>query len=98
MPQRIAGLFVAALRWLLPAPERHRTAAVCPEASPHRTHHPRPAHVSGEVHQQAELTWDLPLVRPYLLAHERRQEERRRLDGGALAAWRNGQYVAEVIA
>lgn len=98
MPHRIAGFFVAVLRWLLPAPGRHRTAATCPGAGPYRTHHSRPRHISGEVHQQAELTWDLPLVRPYVLAHERQQEERRRFAGGPLDAWWKGQHVAEVIA
>ncbi|AQW52134.1 hypothetical protein ACIQPP_42795 [Streptomyces violaceusniger] len=71
MPHCIARIFELLLRLLLPAPGRHRNAEKVPvptvDASMARL--PRVPVLPGE---------DIGLVRPYLLAHERRQRARRR--------------------
>ncbi|AEM80141.1 hypothetical protein [Streptomyces violaceusniger] len=70
MPHCIARIFELLLRLLLPAPGRHRSAETVPvptvDVSMARL--PRVSVLRGE---------DSGLVRPYLLAHERRQQERR---------------------
>lgn len=72
MPDCIARIFESLLRLLLPAPGRHRSPEPCPSApnteAPTRPL-PRVPALRGE---------DIGLVRPYLLAFERRQEERRK--------------------
>jgi hypothetical protein len=80
MVHRIARLFEPLLRLLLPGMGRHRLAATTtatdrtgppplpPYAAEPTAHHPGPRPLRGEDHS---------LVRPYLVAHERRQEAQR---------------------
>jgi hypothetical protein len=67
----IAGIFELLLRLLLPAAGRHRSAETVPRPTVDlpTARLPRVPVLRGE---------DIGLVRPYLVAHERRQEERRR--------------------
>lgn len=80
MNQGIARIFEPLLRLLLPAPGRHRSpeppSSVKPVAVPTRTL-PRVSVLRGE---------DIGLVRPYLVAFERRQEARRQR-GRRRALW-----------
>lgn len=71
MPNCIARIFEPLLRLLWPAPGRHRSAGAplavpCGAAPTWPLSLPRPV-LRGE---------DIGLVRPYLVAHERRQMER----------------------
>lgn len=72
MPHCIARLFEPLLRLLLPAPGRHRAVNTRPAASrvdALTEYLPRVPVLRGE---------DTVMVRPYLVAHERRQRARRR--------------------
>jgi hypothetical protein len=71
MPHAIAWIFESLLRLLLPARGRHRS----PGPSPAARSVDRPTVRLPRV--PASPGEDIGLVRPYLLAHERRQEERR---------------------
>ena len=71
MNHGIAQLFKPLLRLLLPASGRHRGAERAPAVPPADTptaRLPRVPVLRGE---------DIGLVRPYLVAHKRQQEERR---------------------
>jgi len=70
MSQGIARFAESLLRLLLPGPGRHRSPNPSPGAplDAVTVHLPRVPAVRGE---------DIGLVRPYLVAHERRQEEQR---------------------
>ncbi|MEV0119574.1 hypothetical protein AB0H77_41035 [Streptomyces sp. NPDC050844] len=71
MPDCISRIFEPFLRLLLPAPGRHRfPEPSSPEPSVDTSTRPLPRvpALRGE---------DIGLVRPYLVAHEQRQEERR---------------------
>lgn len=70
MTQVIARLFVPLLRLLVPASGRHRSAersSATPPVDTPTVRLPRVPVLRGE---------DIGLVRPYLVAHERHQEER----------------------
>lgn len=67
MLHRIAFILEPLLRLLWPPPGRHRAPAACPAPPPRPTRAPDPV-LRGE---------DSPLVRPYLVAHERRVQARR---------------------
>ncbi|MER6092771.1 hypothetical protein [Streptomyces bluensis] len=72
MPHAIAWIFESLLRLLLPARGRHRSPEPPPAARAADTptvRLPRVPMLRGE---------DNRLVRPYLVAHERHQEEQRR--------------------
>lgn len=72
MAHGIAGLFEPLLRFLFRATGRHRAARSGPETRPQEdtptVPHARTPALRGE---------DIGLVRPYLVAHERREKERR---------------------
>lgn len=69
MSQGISRFVESLLRLLLPAPGRHRSTEPTPaSATPPPARLPRVPVLRGE---------DIGLVRPYLVAHERRQEEQR---------------------
>ncbi|MET7604108.1 hypothetical protein ABZU45_24900 [Streptomyces avermitilis] len=70
MPHCIARIFEPLLRLLLPAPGRHRSAEGTPAAPTVDV----PTALLPRVPVGGE---DIGLVRPYLVAGERRQEERR---------------------
>ncbi|MEV0641127.1 hypothetical protein AB0I77_40640 [Streptomyces sp. NPDC050619] len=71
MPHCIGSIFELLLRLLLPAAGRHRSAETnpVPTVDVQTARLPRVPVLRGE---------DIGLVRPYLVAHERRQGERRR--------------------
>lgn len=72
MAHGIAGLFEPLLRFLFPASGRHRAPGPRPvtrSQDPPTVPHSRTPALRGE---------DIGLVRPYLVAHERREKERRR--------------------
>lgn len=73
MPHCIARIFEPLLRLLLPAPGRHRGAETDPATPLTDAPTARLPRVSAPVLRGE----DIGLVRPYLVAHERRQEERR---------------------
>lgn len=72
MAHGIAGLFEPLLRFLFRASGRHRAPASRPATGPQEgtptAPHPRTPALRGE---------DIGLVRPYLVAHERREKEQR---------------------
>lgn len=71
MPHCIVRIFEPLLRLLLPAPRRHRSAEktpAVPTVDVPTARLPRVPVLRGE---------DIGLVRPYVVAHEWRQEERR---------------------
>ncbi|WP_369224774.1 hypothetical protein AB5J52_28645 [Streptomyces sp. R39] len=75
MPHCIVRIFEPLLRLLLPAPGRHRSpdqpsAGPCMEAPT-----ARPSRASASPVLRGE---EIGLVRPYLAAHERREQQRRR--------------------
>ncbi|WP_416983077.1 hypothetical protein [Streptomyces sp. T028] len=75
MPHCIVHIFEPLLRLLLPAPGRHRrpdqqSAGLCAETS---TAGPPPASALPVLRGEENR-----LVRPYLVAHERREQRRRR--------------------
>ncbi|MGP8301168.1 hypothetical protein ACTPOK_25225 [Streptomyces inhibens] len=75
MPHCIARIFEPLLRLLLPAAGRHRSEGMYPYVSmPPRTD--RPPVRSRLVRVQMVRGEDTVMVRPYLVAYERRQEER----------------------
>lgn len=88
MPHCISRLFEPLLRLLLPAPGRHRSPEATP--APHSTA-PRAAVPPPLVAPRAAVPLlrgeDAPLVRPYLLAHERGREEARRRRARRRALW-----------
>lgn len=73
MAHGIAGLFEPLLRFLFRASGRHRAPGSRPMTGPQKetptVPPPRTPALRGE---------DIGLVRPYLVAHERREKERRR--------------------
>ncbi|MFC9234325.1 hypothetical protein ACFTZI_36055 [Streptomyces decoyicus] len=75
MPNGIARIFELLLRLLLPAPGRHRSAGAYPYgAMPPRTD--RPPVRSRLVRVPMLRGEDTIMVRPYLVAYERRHEDR----------------------
>ncbi|MBD0844615.1 hypothetical protein [Streptomyces sp. TRM68416] len=76
MNHRIARLFEPLLRLLLPGSGRRRRTTTTPKPTEALTRHaPGPtAHRPGSRPLRGE---DHALVRPYLVAHERREEARR---------------------
>ncbi|MFJ3948586.1 hypothetical protein SLV14_005171 [Streptomyces sp. Je 1-4] len=78
MPNGIARIFELLLRLLLPAPGRHRSAGAYPYgAMPPRTD--RPPVRSWLVRVPMLRGEDTAMVRPYLVAYERRHADRRQL-------------------
>lgn len=77
MSHRTARLLEPLLRFLFPGSGRHRRAATTPARGRHT-----PAYVHGRTARRAGSRplrgEDNAMVRPYLLAHERRGEARRR--------------------
>ncbi|WP_327429239.1 hypothetical protein [Streptomyces sp. NBC_01236] len=76
MSHRIARLFEPLLRFLLPGSGRHRLSATAPAGS-----HPTPSfHGAPTVRRAGPRPLrgeDHALIRPYLVAHERRSEAQR---------------------
>lgn len=68
MPRATARLFLPLLRLLLPSVGRHRASEPSPSVLPQHTPDRPTLVLWGE---------DIGLVRPYVIAHERREEARR---------------------
>ncbi|REK87642.1 hypothetical protein DY245_25690 [Streptomyces inhibens] len=105
MPHCIARIFEPLLRLLLPAPGRHRSEGMYPYVSMQpRTD--RPPVRSRLVRVQMVRGEDSVMVRPYLVAYERRQEDRlhcacryaRRSDAQGVGLGRWSAHGAEVAA
>ncbi|MDI3407952.1 hypothetical protein [Streptomyces cavernicola] len=78
MTHAIARLLESVLRLLLPtARGRHRLSGDQPAERPAEASPARIPHARAPLHTYALHGEDSALVRPYLIAHEQRQEERR---------------------
>lgn len=87
MPHCIARVFERLLRLLLPAPGRHRAADTRPAVSSTEKPAvplPRAPRADTVPFLRGE---DTALVRPYLIAHEQRQEEARHQRRRRRALW-----------
>ncbi|KAF0650269.1 MULTISPECIES: hypothetical protein [Streptomyces] len=80
----IARMLDPLLRLLWPPPGRHRQPCAHPLPVPPS---PAPAPTAAPVPEPWFWGENSPLVRPYLLAHERRQAEARRQRGRRRALW-----------
>jgi hypothetical protein len=80
MTHTIARIFESLLRLLLPARGCHRAAGIRPAAS----REDAPTGCLPRVPAPVLRGEDIALVRPYVIAHERRQEARRRALGPAV--------------
>ncbi|WAX79991.1 hypothetical protein HUV60_022320 [Streptomyces sp. KMM 9044] len=81
MPHCIAHIFEPLLRLLRPAPGRHRAPDSRPTLPVVEASTECPPHALAAPVLQGE---DTGLVRPYLLAHEQREQQRRRAPRRAL--------------
>lgn len=81
VPHRIAHIFEPLLRLLRPAPGRHRAPDSRPALLIVEASAECPPHVPAAPVLHGE---DTGLVRPYLLAHEQREQRRRRTPRRAL--------------